>query len=94
VKILPEEVLWVAVSGNHYCEVVTSGRKAQVRASLSEMHKQLTAFPFVRVHRSYLVNASHIESINEQDQTLMVAGHEVPIGVSYREGLMRFVRKI
>lgn len=94
VKILPEEVQWITVSGNHYCEVVTDKRKANVRASLTDIQRQLEAFPFVRVHRSYLVNAHFIESINEQDQTLLVAGNEIPVGVSYREGLMSFVRKL
>jgi DNA-binding LytR/AlgR family response regulator len=94
VKILPEEVLWVAVSGNHYCEVVTADRRAHVRATLTEMVGKLQAFPFVRVHRSYIVNATYIESINESDQTIRLAGEEIPIGKSFREGLMAFVRRL
>jgi DNA-binding LytR/AlgR family response regulator len=55
---------------------------------------KLQAFPFVRVHRSYIVNATYIESINESDQTIRLAGEEIPIGKSFREGLMAFVRRL
>ncbi len=92
-KILPEDVKWVAVSGNRYCEVVTEDRKAHVRASLAEMEQKLQAFPFVRVHRSYLINAQFIEAIHEANQTVVVAGDEIPIGKSYREGFMAYVQK-
>ena len=94
VKVSPDEVMWVTVSGNHYCEVVTATRKANVRASLLEMEQKLQGFPFIRVHRSYLVNAQFIESIHEPNSTVMVQGTEIPLGKSFRDQVMQRIQKL
>ncbi|MEO0897640.1 MAG: LytTR family transcriptional regulator DNA-binding domain-containing protein [Bacteroidota bacterium] len=94
VKIKPEDVLYIEVSGNRYCQVVTAGRKAHVRATLNDIQKRLAPSPFVRVHRSFLINPIHLEAIHEPNQTLLIGEAEIPLGKTYREGFMNFITRL
>jgi DNA-binding LytR/AlgR family response regulator len=40
---------------------------------------------FLRIHKSYLVNTSMIESIHPGDNILIVSGHTLPIGYAYKK---------
>jgi DNA-binding LytR/AlgR family response regulator len=40
---------------------------------------------FLRIHKSYLVNTSMIESIHPGESTLVVSGHTLPIGYAYKK---------
>lgn len=58
---------------------------------LGKMEAQLPARLFIRVHRSYIVNFSKIESI--QGNTIYLKGKEIPISKSYREVFMNLVNR-
>jgi DNA-binding LytR/AlgR family response regulator len=46
-------------------------------------------FPkFLRIHKTYLVNVDHIESINTRDDKIEVMGESLPIGYSYRQSFL------
>lgn len=85
VKIQPEEVLYIEVSGNRYCQVVTADRKAHIRSTLNEIQQKLSPSPFIRVHRSYLINPLHLEAIHEGNQALLIGTQEIPLGKTYKE---------
>ncbi|MEM6800873.1 MAG: LytTR family transcriptional regulator DNA-binding domain-containing protein [Bacteroidota bacterium] len=85
VKIHPEEVYYIEVSGNRYCQIVTANRQAHIRATLTEIQKKLNPSPFVRVHKSYLINPMHLESIHQMNQTLQIGPHEIPLGKTYKD---------
>lgn len=66
-----------------YAIIHTSTGKIVIKGSIKSIH---TIFPeerFIRVHKSFVVAAAGISRI-ERNQ-LLVAGHAVPIGRSYRE---------
>lgn len=94
IKINPEQVLFIQVSGNRYCEIITPERKAHIRATLAEIQEKLAPSPFIRVHRSFLINPLHIENIHEANQTIQIAGQEIPLGKTYRESFMDRLRKL
>ena len=94
VKIRPEEVLWVEVSGNRYCKIVTAQREAHIRATLNEVQEKLAPSPFIRVHRSFLMNPLHLSAIHEANQTLLVGDHEIPLGKTYKEAFFDRLRKL
>jgi DNA-binding LytR/AlgR family response regulator len=65
-----------------------------VYTTLKAMETRLSQFAnFVRVHRSYLLNTQHIESIEDNTANLK-GGHYVPIGKSYQEGFFKSLQKI
>lgn len=41
--------------------------------------------PFIRIHKSYLVNVKFIEAINPGEATVLVNGESLPIGYAYRK---------
>ncbi|MCI4671726.1 MAG: LytTR family transcriptional regulator DNA-binding domain-containing protein [Bacteroidia bacterium] len=94
VKIHPEEVLYIEVSGNRYCQVVTQSRKAHIRSTLGEIQEKLAPSPFLRVHRSYLINPIHLEAIHEGNQSLMIGEYEIPLGKTYRDVFYERLRKL
>jgi len=92
-KFSAAEVLWIEVSGNRYCRIVAPDKQAHVRASLTELQQKLAPHPFLRAHRSYLINAHFIEAIHEAEQWVQVGEQQVPIGKSYRESFMQQIRR-
>jgi DNA-binding LytR/AlgR family response regulator len=73
-----------------YIDIHTlSGRKYVVRNSLEEFCKKLPKSMFYRVHRSYVINLEHIESINSTH--VYVMGEKIIISKSYRDYLLQSV---
>lgn len=88
------DIQWVETAGNRYCRLVTAERAAHVRRSLTEIQEKLAPHPFLRVHRSYLINVAYLEVIYESQQTLRVAGAEIPLGETYREAFLAHIRRL
>ena len=93
VRINFDEVLYVEALSD-YVNIVTPKQKYIVYTTLKNMETRLTPFPnYVRVHRSYLLNTQHIESIEDNTANLK-GGHFVPIGKSYQEGFFKSLARI
>ena len=54
-----------------------------VRMTLKEATEKLPTERFLRVHKSYIVAISAIESI--RNKTILIAKNEIPIGKTYEE---------
>ncbi|GAA4350973.1 LytTR family DNA-binding domain-containing protein [Hymenobacter saemangeumensis] len=93
VRVNFDEVLYVEALSD-YVNIVTPKQKYIVYTTLKGLESRLAQFPnFVRVHRSYLLNTQHIESIEDNTANLR-GGHYVPIGKSYQEGFFKSLQKI
>ncbi|WP_201977676.1 LytR/AlgR family response regulator transcription factor [Hymenobacter rubidus] len=93
VRINFDEVLYVEALSD-YVNIVTAKHKYIVYTTLKALENRLAVFPnFVRVHRSYLLNCQHIESIEDNTANLR-GGHFVPIGKSYQEGFYKSLQRI
>lgn len=68
-----------------YVTVVTKERRFLIRSSLSSLLAALPANVFLRVHRSYTVNVSHIRVIRSGH--IIVGDHTIPIGRKFRESI-------
>ncbi|MEM6771526.1 MAG: response regulator [Bacteroidota bacterium] len=93
-KIAVVNIVFVAADGRYCMIYVRSGRKYAVRIPLSELAEKLDDKVFVRSHRSYLVNAELLESINLADMTLSVFGQEVPISKGYKEAILQRLQQL
>lgn len=60
--LAPTDILWVEAAGN-YVEFNTATRAHLVRGTLATWETKLTQRGFVRVHRSRLVNRTHVSAI-------------------------------
>ena len=93
VRINFDEVLYVEALSD-YVNIVTDKHKYIVYTTLKALETRLGPFPnFIRVHRSYLLNTQHIESIEDNTANLH-GGHFVPIGKSYQEGFYKSLQRI
>ena len=93
VRINFDEVLYVEALSD-YVNIVTDKHKYIVYTTLKALETRLGPFPnFTRVHRSYLLNTQHIESIEDNTVNLR-GGHFVPIGKSYQEGFYKSLQRI
>ena len=93
VRINFDEVLYVEALSD-YVNIVTEKHKYIVYTTLKALESRLAPYiNFVRVHRSYLLNTQHIESIEDNTANLH-GGHFVPIGKSYQEGFYKSLQRI
>lgn len=68
-----------------YVRIYVGDKRHTVYSSMKGLASKLPSTKFMRVHRSYIVNVSQIDSM--EDNTLVVAGHLVPVGVTYQKAL-------
>ncbi len=76
------DLLFIKANGN-YVELQIGERRVALRKNLKEFEAKLPiGHPFIRVHKSYLVNRNHISSFNQLELSLL-GGTKVPIGRTY-----------
>jgi two-component system, LytTR family, response regulator len=83
-----ERVLLIAADGN-YVRVHTESRTYEIRDTMTGISARLDPSRFARLHRSFIVNLSHVLKVVTKDGPAVLVklgnGMEVPIGPNYRE---------
>ncbi len=69
-----------------YVRIYIGDKRHTVYSSMKGIEAKLPTSSFLRVHRSYIVNLALIDAV--EDNTVVVAGHLVSVGVTYQKGLM------
>jgi DNA-binding LytR/AlgR family response regulator len=87
VKVTLHDILFVEAN-DIYANVYTQENKYLVNYTLKAIAEKFPEKSFLRVHRSYLVNRHMVEAIEYND--LLLKGHRIPVGKTYREDLMRY----
>lgn len=82
VKILFPEIVYIE-SRREYIRIVTTQKEYLSKMSTHEIEEILPARRFIRVHRSFIVSVSKIESYTAE--VVEVNGVAIPIGRGYRE---------
>ncbi len=80
-----DEIIMVEAMAD-YVRIYTEGKRYTVYSSMKGVVSKLPEDSFMRVHRSYIVNLSKIDSI--EDNTVVIGGNLVPVGVTYQKTLM------
>ncbi len=91
VRVLTNEIVWIEAIGD-YVELHTKDKKFTAHITMKALEQKLPPTTFVRVHRSYIVNLSTIQEI--EDNTLSVGKKLIPIGKSYRDTLLKALNTI
>ncbi len=68
----------------HDLQIVTTNGNYIFRAGMSEIMSELSAFGFIQVHRSYIVNYDQIKAI-KYDELIMANGDLIPISRNKRK---------
>lgn len=87
-KVPLEDILWIEVSQDRYCDIVTEKRNYPIRTSMNLLESRLDTSVFVRIHRSHIVNIHRIHEIDEFEMTVEMGGKSLPLGGSYKANLL------
>ena len=90
-KLDISDILYAKADDN-YTFIYTNETHYLVSSTLKVIETKFPRSIFVRIHRSYLINIKKIDSIGS---TYVVIGDsEIPVGKSYKSGLMQLVNLI
>ena len=87
-KIFLEDILFVE-SMENYINVFTASSKEIVHSTLKLFLESLPENHFLQVHRSYVVNTQHIQSI--EGNILHIGSYEIPIARNLREQVFNII---
>lgn len=89
VRLKYQDILWVEALEN-YVIFNTFSEKYTIHFTMKAIEQKLPSNRFTRVHRSYIVNTSSINVI--EDNSVIIKTHDgsksIPIGKSYKDKLM------
>ncbi|MEQ9424891.1 MAG: response regulator transcription factor [Cyclobacteriaceae bacterium] len=88
VKVRHDDVLWIEVAQERYCDIVTPERNYQLRSSVNQLEERLHSSRFVRVHRSHIVNIQKVDGIDEFEMTVKVGSRSLPLGGVYKANVL------
>lgn len=85
VKILLSDILYIE-SKREYVLIVTSANEYISKISTTELETMLPSDKFRRIHRSFIVSISKIDSYTKE--YVEIKGRHIPIGKSFKPGLL------
>ena len=88
-KVLVADVLFVEAKGSAI-EINLSDSTEFIYANLSSFQAQIPHLHLVRCHRSFVVNLSKVDAIDES--VLKVGQHAIPMSKSYRDAVLAQLR--
>lgn len=91
VKLNPEDVLYAEAQSN-YTVIVTDKEKYTVSTTLGIIEDRLIQFGFLRIHRSYIINLSKIETI--EDDTVSIGRQAIPLSRNNKQELMNKITQL
>ena len=76
----------------NYCKVYLKNSKYLLVTTLKEVAEKLSEKRFIRIHRSYIANISHIDEIGNNH--VVIASHSIPLSKNMRTELFRHLQVI
>lgn len=79
----------VLTSDGNYCNIQTEKEKFVINMSLTKVLNSLPESDFIRIHKKHIVRVEKIENIYLNDGYLEIGGRKLPVGRTFKEGLMK-----
>jgi DNA-binding LytR/AlgR family response regulator len=89
VKLKLTEIIYIEALEN-YVTLNTNEDRFTIHFTMKAIENQLPSGVFIRVHRSFIINKSMIQTIKENSLDLIVGGSvkSIPVGKSFRDSLL------
>ncbi len=89
VKLKLKDIIFIEALEN-YVTLNTNDDRFTIHFTMKAIENQLPSGVFIRVHRSYIINKSMIQSIKENTLDLLVGDSvkSIPVGKSFRDTLL------
>jgi DNA-binding LytR/AlgR family response regulator len=84
--VLVADIVYVE-SLDNYVKIHLTNRVIVTRESISKLEQKLKHYSFIRIHRSYLVNAKQVRTLTSE--YVEVLGKELPFGRSFRKSAIQ-----
>ncbi|HWA35592.1 MAG TPA: LytTR family DNA-binding domain-containing protein [Cyclobacteriaceae bacterium] len=84
------DILYAEVMGN-YVSIHTERKKIIAYLTMKSLESQLSHADFIKIHQSFLVNRSRIESVEGNE--LKVGAATLPISRNYRDGVTTLINE-
>ncbi len=91
VKIMLADLIYLEADRN-YSQMFTKEKVYVLAVTLKAIEEKLPAKLFLRIHRSYIVNITHIDEVTEGN--VKIAEHTIPMGAGMREILLKGLRTL
>lgn len=91
VKIMLSDILYMEADRN-YSHIFTRTREYVLSITLKSIEEKMSMQLFMRIHRSYLINITHVEEVAENH--VMIDKKSVPLGTGMREQLMQRIQTL
>jgi DNA-binding LytR/AlgR family response regulator len=91
VKIIVADILYIEADRN-YSHIFTKSKEYLLSITLKAIEDKMPVNLFIRVHRSYLINITHVEEVTESN--ILIAQKNIPLGAGMREQLMHRMRTL
>lgn len=89
-KVELSDILYAEVLGN-YVTIFTERKKIIAYLTMKSLESQLSDVDFIKIHQSFLVNRSKIESVEGNE--LKVGTKSLPISRNYRESVTNLINQ-
>ncbi len=88
VKVLLEEILYIESLSDYVKIIVSAGTSIITKDKISNLEQKL-ASPFIRIHRSFIINTDKIDSFSAD--ALVINDIELPISRTYKKEVREFL---
>ncbi len=89
-KLNLSEILFLEKEGNYFNVHSLHHKKILIRMNFFDIFRFIPQELFVRVHKSYIVNIKHIETIEANH--IVIQKHSIPIGQTYRDDFFKMMK--
>lgn len=87
-RIKQDDIIYVESMADYVRIFLEGGERVITRATISTLHNKL-GDNFLRVHRSYIVNADKVKSFSRE--TVLAGKKELPVSRTYKEQAAKFL---
>ncbi|WP_034891372.1 LytR/AlgR family response regulator transcription factor [Gillisia sp. Hel_I_29] len=89
VKIIFEDILCIE-SLSDYLKIHLQNKEVLVvRETITNISEKLPSQEFLRIHRSFIINTSKIDSYNNEE--ILIEGRSLPLSRSYKEQVLNYL---
>ena len=86
-----EDIVRLQADGNFTQVYLIDGSKKMVCRFLKHFDELLES-PFVRVHRSHIINSDFVRSYHKNGEIILKDGAEIEVSASYKDNFLRFFK--
>ena len=91
IKLKTARIMFAKADEN-YTKVYTDESEYLISTTLKKLAETLNATPFIRIHRSFIVNVNYIDRI--QNGYVFIGKHHFPIGRRYHDDFFNRINKL